>query len=130
MAHVPDLHLAEIPDLCRRYGVARLEVFGSAVTDAFDLARSDIDFLIEFDDNRRIAWQHSGTGAIGSVVGPGAIWRFELEPADGGTLVHETWDFSAVRGIKPLLRLARARNDTRAGMEKTLERIETILAGS
>ena len=26
-------------------------------------------------------------------------------PRDGGTKVHETWDFSAVRGIKPLLRL-------------------------
>jgi predicted nucleotidyltransferase len=51
MAHVLDLHLAEIADLCRRYGVARLAVFGSAVTDDFDPARSDIDFLIEFDDN-------------------------------------------------------------------------------
>ena len=51
MAPVLDLHLAEISDLCRRYGVARLEVFGSAATDAFDPARSDIDFLIEFDDD-------------------------------------------------------------------------------
>ena len=35
--------------LCRRYGVARLEVFGSAArgTD-FDSATSDADFLVEF----------------------------------------------------------------------------------
>ncbi len=35
--------------LCRRYGVARLEVFGSAArgTD-FDPAKSDADFLVEF----------------------------------------------------------------------------------
>jgi uncharacterized protein YndB with AHSA1/START domain len=86
--------------------------------------------VIEFDDNRRIAWQHSAAGAIGTVLGPGAIWRYELEPADGGTRVHETWDFSAVRGFKPLLRLARSRNDTRAAMEKTLENIEKLLASS
>jgi uncharacterized protein YndB with AHSA1/START domain len=86
--------------------------------------------VIEFDDNRRIAWQHSATGAIGTVVGPGAIWRYELDPVDGGTKVHETWDFAAVRGIKPLLRLARWRNDTRAAMEKTLENIEKVLASS
>ena len=95
--------------------------------------------VIEFDDNRCIAWQHSTAGEIGesavanflrTVVGPGAIWRYELEPADGGTKVHETWDFSAVRGLKPLLRLARSRNDTRAAMEKTLENIEKVLAGS
>jgi predicted nucleotidyltransferase len=34
--------------LCREYGVARLEVFGSVVTDDFDLARSDVDFIIEY----------------------------------------------------------------------------------
>lgn len=36
--------------LCRRYGVVRLEVFGSAArgTD-FDPASSDADFLVEFD---------------------------------------------------------------------------------
>jgi uncharacterized protein YndB with AHSA1/START domain len=86
--------------------------------------------VVEFDDNRRIAWQHSTSGAIGSVVGPGAIWRYELEPADGGTKVRETWDFSAVRGIKSLLRIARSRRATRAGMEKTLENIEELLASS
>jgi uncharacterized protein YndB with AHSA1/START domain len=86
--------------------------------------------VIEFDDNRRIAWQHSTAGAIGTVVGPGAIWRYELEPADGGTRVRETWDFSQVRGIKPLLRLGRWRNSTRAAMDKTLENIQNVLATS
>ena len=38
-----------IAELCRRYGVQRLEVFGSAArgTD-FDPATSDADFLVEF----------------------------------------------------------------------------------
>ncbi len=39
----------EVTELCRRYGVARLEVFGSAArgTD-FDPQTSDADFLVEF----------------------------------------------------------------------------------
>jgi predicted nucleotidyltransferase len=37
-----------LADLCRRYGVRRLELFGSAATDAFDPGRSDLDFLVEF----------------------------------------------------------------------------------
>src|SRR3954454_491421 len=36
--------------------------------------------VIEFDDNRRIAWQPSASGAIGTILGPGPIWRYELEP--------------------------------------------------
>jgi predicted nucleotidyltransferase len=35
-------------DLCRKYGVARLEVFGSAASDTFDPERSDVDFLVDF----------------------------------------------------------------------------------
>lgn len=42
-------HRAEIAAICQRYGIQRLEVFGSAarVTD-FDWERSDADFLVEF----------------------------------------------------------------------------------
>ena len=43
-------HLSEMQALCRRYDVARLEVFGSAARGAdFDPARSDADFLVEFE---------------------------------------------------------------------------------
>lgn len=44
-----ELHRQELRDLCRRYGVARLDVFGSAARGAdFATAASDIDFLVEF----------------------------------------------------------------------------------
>ncbi|MGV9710793.1 nucleotidyltransferase family protein [Gordonia sp. NPDC003424] len=33
---------------CSRYGVERLRVFGSVLTDSFDPGRSDVDFLVEF----------------------------------------------------------------------------------
>lgn len=40
-----------IEALCRRYGVARLAVFGSALREDFD-ADSDVDFLVEFIDTK------------------------------------------------------------------------------
>ena len=51
MTNPTDLHREEIPRLCQRYGVRRLELFGSATTEKFDPARSDLDFLLEFDSN-------------------------------------------------------------------------------
>jgi len=38
----------DIDALCRKYGVLRLDVFGSATGPAFDPASSDYDFLVEF----------------------------------------------------------------------------------
>ncbi len=38
-----------ISELCRKYGVRRLEVFGSAAErDRFDSQRSDVDLLVEY----------------------------------------------------------------------------------
>ena len=39
---------SELERLCRHYFVERLELFGSATTDAFDVPRSDLDFLVRF----------------------------------------------------------------------------------
>jgi uncharacterized protein len=38
----------ELREVCRRFQVRRLELFGSAARDDFDPARSDLDFLVEF----------------------------------------------------------------------------------
>lgn len=43
---------AEVADLCRRFYVVRLELFGSATTAAFDEQRSDLDFIVEFGDTQ------------------------------------------------------------------------------
>ena len=48
MAPIVAHHLTEIRELACRYGVARLEVFGSSCTSEFDPDRSDIDFLVEY----------------------------------------------------------------------------------
>lgn len=38
----------ELADFCRRFGVRRLELFGSAARGDFDPVGSDLDFLVEF----------------------------------------------------------------------------------
>jgi len=40
----------EIAEHCHRLNVRRLDVFGSAANGTFDPEKSDIDFLVEFDD--------------------------------------------------------------------------------
>jgi len=39
----------ELARLCRKYHVKRLEIFGSAASDNFDPASSDLDFLVQFE---------------------------------------------------------------------------------
>jgi predicted nucleotidyltransferase len=42
-------HRTEIAELCRRFNVARLEVFGSAARGVdFDPDKSDVDFLVAY----------------------------------------------------------------------------------
>ena len=46
-------HRSEIAVLCRRYGVRRLDVFGSAARETdFDPDRSDVDLLVTYDLNQ------------------------------------------------------------------------------
>jgi hypothetical protein len=81
--------------------------------------------VIEFEQDRRIAWQTTAPAPIGRLVG-GRIWRYELIPAEGGTLVKETWDLSRDRQ-RPFLQLFGLPAKTKANMERTLERISTLL---
>ena len=41
-----------LSEACARFGVARLRVFGSVLTDHFDPRTSDIDFLVDFQTSR------------------------------------------------------------------------------
>jgi len=68
-------HREAIRKLCRDYGVARLELFGSAATDAFDPDRSDVDFIVEYPSDYDF--------------GPWLARFQELEEALAGVLGHE-----------------------------------------
>lgn len=61
--------------LCRRFRVRRLDLFGSAADGRFDPARSDLDFLVAFEELPVIAYAdayfglHEGlTGLFGREV--------------------------------------------------------------
>jgi uncharacterized protein YndB with AHSA1/START domain len=81
--------------------------------------------VIELEDNRRIAWQsrpHRSSSQWRHAFG-GRIWRYDLEPVDGATIVRESWDLTQER-----LRLLvwGYRRKTAANMAATLERIDRL----
>ena len=85
---------------------------------------SMVNTVVEFEENRRIAWQpRPSISLMGLFIG-GRIWRYQLVPQDGGTLVRESWDISqerqpwSVRGM---------RSRTVDAMTKTLDRIAAVV---
>jgi uncharacterized protein YndB with AHSA1/START domain len=78
--------------------------------------------VIEYEPGRRIAWK---TTALGGLLG-GRIWRYELSPAEGGTLVRETWDVSEDKQ-KSMITSGSMPNQTEQGIRATLERIARLL---
>jgi hypothetical protein len=68
--------------------------------------------VVEFEDNKTIAWRHFG----------GHIWRYILEPVDGGTKVTEQFDWN--KSKSPLvLKLRKSPQDNAKSIEKTLENL-------
>jgi len=82
-----------------------------------------VNEVVEFEPDRRIAWQARPTISLARKVIGGRIYRYELEPQGDGTLVRETWDISQER-IPPLV--WGLRGPVRRSMERTLRRIEKL----
>jgi len=74
--------------------------------------------VVEFEENRRIAWQHFG----------GHIWRYILEPVDGGTKVTEQFDYNGSKSIL-ILKLRGSMKSNEKFMARTLENLEKHFAG-
>lgn len=57
-----ETHRKELDALCRRFGVARLEIFGSAAEENSDRETTDLDFLVEFEkrESMNLADQYFG----------------------------------------------------------------------
>ena len=72
--------------------------------------------VVEFEEGRRIAWRHFGRH----------IWRYTLEPVEGGTEVTETFDWAPA--ISPGM-IERQGYPTKHPVEmaKTLERLDTYV---
>jgi uncharacterized protein YndB with AHSA1/START domain len=88
---------------------------------------STVNTVVEFEENRRIAWQTGPKGKLEPYVA-GRIWRYELEPGEKGTRVRESWDITTdhQRGLLKLGDIYSKK--TRRDMELTLARLDTLVS--
>ncbi|MBA2696870.1 MAG: SRPBCC family protein [Ornithinimicrobium sp.] len=86
-----------------RFG-ARMKLFG--------LPYRITNRVVEFEEDRRIAWRHFG----------GHRWRYELEPlGEAQTGVTESFDYSRYTGLSArTIRVARFPARNRRGIQETL----------
>ena len=71
--------------------------------------------VVVFEEGRAIAWHHFGR----------FVWRYDLEPVEGGTRVTESFDYDQPWG--GLIEKRGIPEHNRQSMEATLERIERIV---
>lgn len=69
--------------------------------------------VVEFIEGKQIAWRHFG----------GHVWRYILEPVDGGTKVTEQFDYTHSRS-KLMLKVMGSLPKNRKSMCNTLENLE------
>lgn len=73
--------------------------------------------VVEFEEGRRIGWRHVG----------GHVWRYILEPVEGGTKVTEEFDWSTNRA--PLmLKVMNAQKNNGDAIDKTLGRLVAMFS--
>jgi uncharacterized protein YndB with AHSA1/START domain len=71
--------------------------------------------VVVFEEDRAIAWHHFAQ----------LVWRYDLEPVEGGTRVTESFDYDKPWG--GLIERLGFPERNRIAMEATLERIEHIV---
>lgn len=77
-----------------------------------------VNTVSAFEENRVIAWHHWAH----------FVWRYDLEPVEGGTKVTESFDFTKPWGI--LLAMTKTPQQNIVSMTKTLERLEQAVTSS
>lgn len=85
--------------LCRRYRVCRLELFGSAAREDFDPARSDLDFLVEFED---LGWQGSSDRYFGLLFGLEDLFGRKIDLVELSAVKNPHFREVATRHREPL----------------------------
>ncbi|HVB94666.1 MAG TPA: SRPBCC family protein [Acidimicrobiales bacterium] len=87
---------------------------------------STVNTVVEFEENRCIAWQTGPKGPLERVLA-GRVWRYELQPVDDGTRVRESWDITPDHQ-RVLLKLGDIYSGkTRRDMERTLARLDALV---
>ncbi len=68
--------------------------------------------VVEFEEGRRIAWRHFG----------GHVWRYILEPVEGGTKVTEEFDSTNSKS-QLVLKIMNSKKNNALAIEKTLQNL-------
>jgi predicted nucleotidyltransferase len=82
----------KIADLCRRYEVVFLAVFGSALRDDYEAGRSDVDFVVRFSPdlvNGRARHYFAFEAALKEILGVKHIDLIEAEAMSNPFFVDE-----------------------------------------
>ena len=86
---------------------------------------SMVNTVIEFEPDRRIAWQAKPSGFFGRFVG-GRIWRYEFQrDRRWRPPVRESWDITQDKQ-RSFLKRGKVGEQTAGNMTKTLERLAEI----
>jgi uncharacterized protein YndB with AHSA1/START domain len=74
--------------------------------------------VVEFEPGRRIGWCHCAR----------AVWRYELEPVDGGTRITETFDYGNARCARGMELVGFPKTNAKS-IRDTLRRLQQIFGG-
>ena len=83
MTRVLEGHRPELVELCRKYRVRRLDVFGSAARGDFNEHSSDVDLLVEFDD---MPHADRADAYLGFLMGVEALLRRRVDLVELGAV--------------------------------------------
>ena len=97
----------------------RVHAVGEVFTMTLNHGAVRENHVVEFDEGRRIAWLPAPVGE----QPPGHLWRWELEPTDGGTLVRHTYDWTQ---LEHEARLVRARATTEVSLLASVDRLAEL----
>ena len=110
-------------NLARAADGQRVRGTGEVFTTELTMGAIRENHVVEFEEGRRIAWRPAEPGQRP----PGHLWRWELEPADTGTRVTHTYDWTQ---LTDETRLPRARATTPDRLQASLDRLAALAEDS
>jgi hypothetical protein len=97
--HAIEHHRDEIGQLCRRHGVKRLDLFGSAARNEFDPAHSDLDFFVEFQETD---WRGSSERFFGLLHGLEDLLHLPIDLVERPAIQNATFLRVAHLNVEPV----------------------------
>jgi predicted nucleotidyltransferase len=85
MLALVEQHREQIEQLCRKYHVVRLELFGSAARGDFNPETSDLDFFVEYED---LGWEGSSKRYFGLLHGLEDLLQRRIDLVDRSAVTN------------------------------------------